>query len=97
MREDLKTLGAVQVVLGLLDISLGLLLRQVPTVFKKEIFVVFIVGVGTILTGLTLVCEAGTLQPLCSDQRYLAILITIFLVGTPSVWAVVLTASAHVF
>ncbi|CAL8248972.1 unnamed protein product [Lota lota] len=36
---------AVEMVLGLLDLSLGGSLIQVPTFFKKELFVVFIAGV----------------------------------------------------
>ncbi|XP_071324934.1 uncharacterized protein [Trachinotus anak] len=38
-----------------MDVSLGLVLLQVKTFFKKEIFLIFIAGVWTILTGFSLV------------------------------------------
>ncbi|CAL8353951.1 unnamed protein product [Arctogadus glacialis] len=55
MPSDLKTLGAVEMVLGLVDLSLGGGLIKVPTFFKKELFVVFIAGGLTLFTGFTLV------------------------------------------
>ncbi|KAK7886723.1 hypothetical protein WMY93_026344 [Mugilogobius chulae] len=81
--SEMKTIGGVEMVLGLLDLSLGLILQQIPTSFQRIMAPVYSTAATTCFAGLLLVLDGC--EPTYKNIRYntiLHLLVVLFNAGT---------------